>query len=92
MRLVDLNPKWAEVDGQRAFLNFDCPKCPHPETSELHCECIVSIPFVRYKDYIGPVWDLTGDNFETLTISPSIFHHCKSEAHFFIRNGNIEMA
>ncbi len=40
-----------------------------------------------------PRWGWNGEtDFEKVTLSPSIWHHCKSEAHFFIRGGEIQFA
>lgn len=73
-RLVDCNPRWG-VEGQddafqRLWITFECP--------EGHAECQHSIPFTPSMDgdaqprSDGPLWQRTGDTFETLTLSPSI--------------------
>jgi uncharacterized protein DUF6527 len=73
-RLVDCNPRWG-VDGndaafQQIWITFDCP--------EGHEGCTHSIPFTPSRDGEtqpragGPLWQRTGDTFETLTLSPSI--------------------
>ncbi|MDE1944838.1 MAG: hypothetical protein KGI03_01000 [Patescibacteria group bacterium] len=41
----------------------------------------------------GACWNWNGEtDFDKMTITPSIFHHCKSEAHFFVTNGEIIFA
>lgn len=88
MRLIELNPKWEEMNGYR-YLVFDCPKCGSKDP------CL-SIPVPPHPK----AWKLTGEDFATLTVTPSIdFKHgfweaedpaeTKCHAHFFITNGEI---
>ena len=90
MRLKDLKPEW---DHDDAYITFQCPKCAVPADAEsIYDGCVISIP-VATGDKKPSVWQWNGEkDFEKVTISPSIFHHCKSEAHFFIRDGSIIMA
>lgn len=38
-------------------------------------------------------WEWNGEtDFDKITLTPSIAHHCASEAHFFITNGEIIFA
>lgn len=73
-RLVDCNPHFVE-DGRGALcaVYFECP--------EGHDDCKHVIPFTPALDGTpgnwnnggsGPIWQRTGDTFETLTLSPSI--------------------
>lgn len=105
MRLVDLHPAW-EKHGEYIHLAFDCPKClnkdidarlsiptpPHPKAWDFSGTTTI--------DDLHP--GLTEKDFETLTVSPSIdFKHgdwnaedpaaVKCHAHFYIRNGAIDM-
>jgi hypothetical protein len=85
MRLTDLNPQWYIGPDFQKYLEFDCPKCM-PSGN-----CILCIPKSPGVADNGAKWDISSDDFATLTVSPSIFHHCKSEAHFFVRDGEIQM-
>ncbi len=87
MKLIELNPKYGATDGVRTHLIFDCPNCSHED------KCIIAIPFIG-----KPAWEKTGDDFESMSINPSIWFNMKKqnptncEAHFFIKKGMIEMA
>ena len=94
MKLSDLQPEWvggAEGERDKMYLEFLCPKCPHPETDPLHCECRLMIPVEKGSGH-SPRWGWNGEtDFDKVTLSPSIWFHCKSDPHFFIRSGVIEM-
>jgi len=90
MKLTELNPKYATVEGKRTCVIFDCPLCKKHR---------IVIPFAGE----GVKWERTGFDFETTTLSPSIAHKdnyadgmdkaprtCQS--HFFVRNGEIIFA
>jgi Family of unknown function (DUF6527) len=81
MRLTELHPRW-ENNGD--YLVFDCPKLH--EQYDMKCEIILPV-----RPEING-WDLDGRDFATLTISPSIWHHCSENPHFFIRKGEIQYA
>lgn len=88
MRLTDLSPEW-EFD--HTYLTFNCPKCEHfdSESRYAHKNCLIMIPTKQTADG-GKPWGWNGEtDFEKVTLTPSIFHHCKSEAHFFITDGAI---
>lgn len=73
-RLVDCNPRLAPFYANETTIErlvFDCP--------EGHEGCKVTVPFSPAMDGNArpsregrPVWDRTGDTFETMTLSPSI--------------------
>lgn len=73
-RLVDCSPHFVEdKDGVLCAVYFECP--------EGHDDCKHVIPFAPALDGSsgnwnnggsGPIWQRTGDTFETLTLSPSI--------------------
>lgn len=93
MRLVDLNPEW---EHENSYLVFTCPKCPVDPNKSRFGNCLIMIPIKPHGDAeLGSStgWDWNGEtDFEKVTINPSIFHHCESEAHFWIRDGAIVMA
>ncbi len=86
MKLIELEPSW---HNEGTHVVFNCPKCKAHRI------------YISLKDG-AYVWQKTGETFEDLTLSPSIAHEnhrtlddgghevCKS--HFFIKNGEIEMA
>ena len=69
-RLVDCRPRWVDDNrGVTCYLHFDCP--------ENHEGCEHTIPFVPALDGSIPTfphahWERTGEDFETLTLTPSI--------------------
>ena len=78
-RLVDCNPRWGTAYGEATtrYLTFDCP--------EGHPNCWHTIPFNPGLDgsvtgMQGAVWTRTGDDFATLTLSPSIARHVTKNA------------
>ena len=102
MKLTDLNPKWITVDGKRCGVRFDCPCCRSPEGAQ----CLVAVPLAPPLDddkplsthaaaYVAKGWARTGDTFETLTLSPSIWVKggaCKPDGsgwHGFVKDGEI---
>lgn len=97
MRLIDLQPEWvggAEGEREKMYLEFLCPKCPHPETDPLHTECMLMVPVEKgLGQHSPPRWGWNGEiDFEKVTLTPSIYHHCKGDAHFFITDGEIKFA
>lgn len=88
MKLTELNPEWNDDDdGKHHFLNFECPK-QHKIWEDSEMKCHINIPVKESSD-----WHINGaDSFDNLTITPSIWHHCKEDPHFFITNGEIVYA
>lgn len=88
--------------GRRVGVNFDCPGAccagkpsARDEWDEMRhsgaVKLIVAVPFKIALDgapWSANGWDRTGDTFETLTLSPSIFP--PGHWHGYIRNGEIE--
>lgn len=87
MRFIDLNPKYAEVKGERTSIVFDAPNCEHED------KCKIVIPFAGE----GTKWGKVGDDFESMSLTPSIwFNKGKSnpascDVHFFVTNGEIKI-
>jgi hypothetical protein len=102
MRLTELNPSWIGAGGE----GVTCNGLPVPERHGigLICDCpcgcgnTLYIPFknpldngIQYGE--GTSWDREGDNFENITLSPSIRRIAREGScgwHGFIRKGNIE--
>lgn len=100
MRLVELNPRWFGAGGQGitdrqghpvperhgVAIGFDCP-----------CGCGESVA-VHLKNPIdggapcapaSALWERTGEDFETLTLTPSLQRIGGCGWHGFVRNGEI---
>ena len=101
MRLSDLNPRWLMHGGEgvRDLLGYDVPErdkigitfdCP------CGCETRAVVCFTNPPDG-GPAlagttsWLLSGDNFENMTLHPSIHRErgCKSQWHGWITGGEV---
>jgi hypothetical protein len=98
VRLVDLQPKWLSKD---VFIF----RSPAGAGDWITCKRVaMSTPdqyALIYKDnpeYVGQsvvctvpemVWSIDGDNFETMTVSPSLDFSASGNWHGFIRQGNI---
>lgn len=66
-RLIECNPRWATQDERVCYLIFDCP--------EGHADCSHIIPFTPALDGTqvpGTTWAREGDQFDSLSLSPSI--------------------
>jgi hypothetical protein len=94
MKLTELKPQWREgATPEKRYIEFLCPTCPHPETSPLHAECVIILPIEHTMSPGKPRWGWNGEtDFEKLTLTPSIWHHCKTNPHFWVRDGEIVMA
>lgn len=98
MKLADLNPKWVGYGGEgvtqngqsvprreRTAISFDCPcGCNHP----------VTVGIRNPVDGQGPVhgttWDHSGDDFDILTLSPSIQREYPARCwHGWVTNGEV---
>jgi hypothetical protein len=99
LRLIDLGPRWFTLDGQRVGLTFECPDCRHQRLGV----CFHHRGRETIEDqYImarhgasdsGHIWTLDGqDNFETLTLSPSIDASVAGHWHGWIQNGQVTNA
>lgn len=96
MKLTELNPRWwaFEEGGPKVGLSFDCPHC---KTTRLAVafhhrghEAIedAAIHDHHYTGNGGFIWMLEGpEDFENLTITPSIDASRAGHWHGFITNG-----
>lgn len=87
MKLADLNPQWeARESNPRAILIFDCP-AQHQNHIDERCKIVIPI----YPTPNG--WTATLiEDFDLITVVPSIWHHCEKNPHFFIQRGEIVYA
>jgi Family of unknown function (DUF6527) len=100
MRLTDLEPSWVGAGGEGVS---DKDGNPIPERTgvaiSFKCPCgaedRVCIEFNNPLDGLGPhdpsrnLWNRTGDDFETLTVTPSIQRIGGCGWHGFITNGEV---
>jgi hypothetical protein len=98
MRLIDLNPRWLclEDGGPRVGLSFDCPHCRTQRLAVCfhhHGRAAVEDSYIlayHGTDGSAHIWDLQGqEDFETLTLSPSIDASASGHWHGFIHLGDI---
>lgn len=100
MRLVDLDPRFVASGGD-GITSKDGSPVPRREGIGLCCNCPkcgedhpMFVPFKNPLDGGPPTqperpsWERAGDNFETMTLSPSILRN-DCGWHGFIRNGEI---
>lgn len=78
MKLTELNPKWATLNGERRFFTFDCP-------TDRSQQIAVYIKGNRVN------WEVSGDDFENLTVKPSIDFKVPNICswHGYITNGEV---
>lgn len=99
MKFTDLNPRFLSHGGEGVWqdgkplpyreavgVTFDCP-----------CGCGVPLAVLFRNPVDGgapitkklPTWERTGDDFETMTLSPSILRTHGCGWHGWVRNGEI---
>ena len=89
-KLVDLHPKWIEVHGGGEVygIRYDCPcgdsGCP------MGGWCVVPTKAnftgkPTCADSLARGWDVSGDSFENISLTPSIHHF--GHWHGFLTNG-----
>jgi hypothetical protein len=89
MKLTDLQPEW-EYDN--SYMSFNCPTCPRDASKSRFGNCLIIIP-TKVTEHQSHPWGWNGEtDFEKCTLTPSIWHHCKTDPHFFIREGAIQFA
>lgn len=94
MKLTELNPRWLSFDtGRRGQgIAFDCP-CEKCQRTKFRRR--VTVPFANPLDGKARAagredyWTRDGDEFETLTLSPSIDESECGHWHGTVRQGEV---
>ena len=84
MRLVDLAPAWYSLtDGRRVGFSFACPVHAHLGLDENgHAPCALGRAYVRTEECgSGHRWQRNGDDFATMSTSPSVLYRTVREGH-----------
>jgi len=96
MRLRELNPRWWTFAGETVLvgLTFDCPCCRNIRLAvQFHHkgrEAIDDQYILCHPARQDHTWTLIGDeDFDTITIEPSIDASSAGHAHFHITRGAI---
>lgn len=101
MKLVDLNPGWVGHGGddirdehgkpiplrERVGIGFDCP-CG----CDTRCHILFENPVDGLGDLgpgTGPYWERKGDDFETLSLTPSIRRLDACKWHGYVTDGEV---
>lgn len=90
IRLADLQPEW---EHENSYLSFVCPTCP-PGNTRLS-SCFLMLPIHPHGDAeLGSErgWKWNGaQDFEKVSLTPSVLHHCATKPHFYITDGAIKL-
>lgn len=82
MEFEELKPEWQKDNNH---IIFNCPTCAAEK------KCIIVIP-TRVTEHEKNPWNWNGQvDYGKVTLTPSIWHHCESNPHFFITDGKIQM-
>lgn len=96
MKLTDLDPHWFVVEngGPKVGLSFMCPHCQNERLAVAfhhHGKEAMEDQYILAKHAASDsqhIWDLQGqDDFNTLTLTPSIDASASGHWHGFITNG-----
>lgn len=92
MRLIELDPKWQLTDdsGKRLALSFDCPHCREVKLRVVFHHLgneATDDRFIHAHEDAKFIWTESGDDFDKVTITPSIDASHAGHWHGFITNG-----
>jgi hypothetical protein len=106
MRLVDLDPRFyvLEEGGPRVGLTFECPHCVMREQAsgdKRVCRLGVAFHHAGHEaiddDYIrarspstGHIWTESGDDFDALSLTPSVDASAGGHWHGFVTKGEVK--
>ena len=96
MKLLELEPRWFSVDGLCCGLSFNCPCCINTEKATRLAIAVHHHGLEAQEDIAihiklpnQNIWTIESDNFESMTIYPSINASVHGHWHGFIKNGEI---
>ena len=102
LRLTDLDPRWAKdfSDGPITRVNFECPHCkatgapqmlsvPFAPTIPDGVFQALGVPWPNPHVMGGKVWQRSGEDFSTLSLTPSLDCSACGHWHGFITNGEV---
>lgn len=117
MRLIDLEPRWLDIDGRRVGIMLLCPHCrvtplscffiptEHISGDDYHTsqyalfEKLMPTFGKPYVDIAvhevvpcrrGFAWSRVGDDFRSMSITPSLDASASGHWHGFITNGEVK--
>ena len=98
MRLSDLRPKWVQPDAVRVSVpiyvgvSFDCPCCGDQRLSVRFRQPIDPNNMLADTGWRArePAWERAGEDFDSLTLLPSIDFSLGGHWHGHIINGEIQ--
>ena len=88
MRLTELEPRWIQAEGRPGMgMHFYCPCCGGATSIGIYFKN----PLDGGEPAKGesPLWERIGDDFETMTIKPSIDGSASGHWHGHITNGEV---
>ncbi len=93
MKLIELEPRWFTFNNiDRLGLTFLCPHCKQQRLGvafhHLGHENMEDT-IIKARQPNGFIWNLTGDLFENISITPSIDASHANHWHGYITNGQI---
>lgn len=95
MKLTELDPRWLALEsgGLRVGLSFECPHCRSCRLAVLfhHAgrDALDDSYIHAHSPSTDHIWGITGDNFESLSLSPSVDASKSGHWHGFVTNGEI---
>jgi hypothetical protein len=98
MKLRELDPRWysAQDNGPKVGFTFNCPHCSSDDLHRLgvavHQDGLIDPEPSNPKCWPpGYVWEMSGgENWDTLSLTPSVDASQFGHWHGFIKNGNIQ--
>jgi hypothetical protein len=105
LKLIELDPRWFTFNGERAGFIFKCPCCPNAPTYLTCKNRILKIseqwdivekqfPDIDLSELVPAkelfAWQIVGDDFNTLSVTPSIDASASGDWHGHITNGEIK--
>ena len=95
MKLAELAPHWVvlEQNGKCVGLSFECPHCRSSRLVVLFHrsgrEALDDAYIRAHSPGTGHIWNMTGNDFDDLSLSPSVDASESGHWHGFITNGEV---